>query len=368
MNSCSGSPSPPRQSVHPFVQILKPLAVNFQGGYSPQELRRAYQIPGFADGAGQRIAVVAAYGHPNIAEDLAVFSRHFDLPDADLSVERAGALPEDINPDWALEIALDVEWAHALAPRAQLLLMLSPSSQMEDLMRAVERAASFGADVVSMSWGEDEFPEETDLNRVFQSRIETTFIAAAGDTGGVTVYPSASPQVISAGGTTLRLEEGGGRISETAWSSGGGGPSRYFGIPSFQQNMEGLPALTGGQRGTPDVSFCANPAYGAAVYSSVAYQGSYGWGIAGGTSLAAPCWAAISALIRQQTGSPFSADSLYRLAGGEVYRIPQPAFFDITQGISGQYQAAPGWDFCTGLGSPKADMLLGTGAGEGEEL
>ena len=357
MKNCRCHCRPPARRARPFIKMPQPPSQGFQGRYTPQEIKKAYGFSSGADGSGQTIAVVAASGQPNIASDLSIFSRYFGLPEAEVTVEQIGQAPAAPDPDWALEISMDMEWAHALAPGAGLMLVVSASDRIGDLIQAVDRALVLGADVVSMSWGEDEFPGETALDRVFQNHPETVFVAASGDVGGVPVYPSVSPLVRSAGGSTLQLGASGERLSETAWPSGGCGPSLYFSIPGFQQRMSGISTLTGGRRGTPDVVFCGDPSHGVAVYHSIPYQGSTGWGIAGGSSLAAPCWSALAAAARQ-SGRAFSPDTLYRLAGGDAYRIPQPYFYDITEGSSGPYQALPGWDLCTGLGSPRADALI----------
>lgn len=158
-----------------------------------------------------------------------------------------------------------------------------------------------------------------------------SFVAAAGDQSAVPLYPSVSSQVLSTGGTSLILSSAGVRISETAWYGGGGGPSQFFPIPPAQELMEGIREKTGGMRGTPDVSFCADPDYGVAIYHSASISGASGWGKAGGTSFAAPAWAAVLAGIRQRGGTSNPQD-LYRLAGESQYLEPQPYFIDIVQG------------------------------------
>ncbi|MDD2955294.1 MAG: S53 family peptidase [Oscillospiraceae bacterium] len=357
MNRCSS------RRARPFVSAPVPLSQSFQGGYTPQQIQTAYQFPPSAGGRGQTIALVDAYGQPNIRADLEVFSRRFGLPPATLTIERMGLVPSAPEENWALETSLDVEWAHALAPQARLLLVLAASGRIEDLMQAAAYAASAGADVVSMSWGQDEFSGETQWERVFSAYPDTVFVAAAGDVAAVPVYPSVSPLVLSVGGTTLELNGAGRRVSETAWPGGGGGPSAYFSIPGFQRRMTGILALTGGARGTPDVSFSANPYAGVAVYHSFTYQGGFGWGVVGGSSFSAVAWAAVAAISRQTSGG-FSPTRLYRLAGGGSYRVPQPYFYDITQGGNRLYQAGPGWDLCTGLGSPRMSALpFGLGLG-----
>lgn len=344
------------QQARPFVRLAARLDANFQGGYTPQQIRFAYDFTASSTGLGQTIALITTGNQPNIESDLRFFSSFFSLPEARLTIRRIGSVPENPNPDWALETTLDVEWAHALAPEANLLLVYAASGRIGDLMQAVDLAAGMGADIVSMSWGVEERFGQSALERIFRLYPSVSFVAAAGDQSAVPLYPSVSSQVLSTGGTSLILSSAGVRISETAWYGGGGGPSQFFPIPPAQELMEGIREKTGGMRGTPDVSFCADPDYGVAIYHSASISGASGWGKAGGTSFAAPAWAAILAGIRQRGGTSNPQD-LYRLAGESQYLEPQPYFIDIVQGESRLYQAQKGWDLCTGLGSPRVSRL-----------
>ena len=344
------------RKARPFVRLATRLDENFQGGYTPQQIRSAYDFPANSTGLGQTIALITTGLQPNIESDLSFFSSFFSLPAARLTIRRIGAVPEVLDSDWALETTLDVEWAHALAPEADLLLVYAASDRIGDLMQAADLAAGLGADVISMSWGEQERPGQSELERVFRLYPSTAFVGYAGDQSAVPFFPSTSGLVLSAGGTSLVLSDTGERISEIAWYSGGGGPSQFFSITPAQTRMEGIQEQTNGMRGTPDVSFCADPDYGVAIYHSIEISGSAGWGKAGGTSFAAPAWAAVLAGIRQRGGTALP-QNLYQLAGGIRYLEPQPYFYDIIQVESRLYQARKGWDLCTGLGSPQVSQI-----------
>ena len=237
------------------------------------------------NGAGQTIAIVDAYNDPNIASDLATFDAKFGLPAANLKVvgETGSTKLPTTDAGWSLEISLDVEWAHAIAPGANIVLVEATSASFSDLLTAVSYAANYsGVSVVSMSWGSNEFNGETSYDSYFTSpagHTGVTFVASSGDSG-VTSWPSVSSNVLAVGGTTLTLTSSGGYAGETAWSDSGGGVSKYESLPGYQK-MIGVSA-TG--RVTPDVSYDANPSSGFLVYDSVPGNGSTGWINVGGTA------------------------------------------------------------------------------------
>ncbi len=314
-------------------------------GYEPSQILGAYGISG--TGAGQTIAIVDAYGSPTIYQDLSAFCQRFRLPRANLTVVG----PQGNDPGWALETSLDVEWAHALAPDAAILLVVAQSDSLTDLFAAVQYAAQ-NAQVVSMSWSGDEVPNEAAYDSIFQ-HPGTVFIAASGDSGSGPQYPAASPNVVAAGGTTLYLNHGTGALKfpESAWEGSGGGVSQYELIPSYQAAL----GIGGTNRCIPDVAFAADPNTGVYVYNQ-------GWYVLGGTSVATPSWAAVVALANQERAvkhQPSLTDGhqeLYDLAAtsyGKCYR-------DITTGFNGDFAATPGYDLVTGLGSPKAKKLVPT--------
>lgn len=174
-----------RERQDRFDRLATRLDENFQGGYTPQQIRSAYDFPANSTGLGQTIALITTGLQPNIESDLSFFSSFFSLPAARLTIRRIGAVPEVLDSDWALETTLDVEWAHALAPEADLLLVYAASDRIGDLMQAADLAAGLGADVISMSWGEQERPGQSELERVFRLYPSTAFVGSAGDQSAV---------------------------------------------------------------------------------------------------------------------------------------------------------------------------------------
>ena len=303
------------------------------------------------NGAGQTIAIVDAYDDPNVASDLHKFDVQFGLSDprfTKVSQTGSAAYPS-ANQGWASEIALDVEWAHAIAPGANILLVEARSASMGDLLTAVNYARNYaGASVVSMSWGGGESRSETSYDSYFTTpagHAGVTFVASSGDDGAGVSYPAISPNVLSVGGTLLTLKSGN-YSSETAWSGSGGGVSRYETEPSWQRGVQSY-----GTRTNPDVAFDANPSTGVAVYDS---YGSGGWAVYGGTSIGAPQWAGLIAIVDQGRSTPL------RNATSDIYSIAKASpgdFHDVTSGSNG-YRATAGYDLVTGLGSPVANKLV----------
>ena len=255
-------------------------------GYSPAQVRHAYgfdqvkfgSTPG--DGRGQTIAIVDAYNDPKIKSDLATFDSKFKLPapPSFLVLNQTGRtkLPA-ANGGWAQEISLDVEWAHAIAPKANILLVESTTSGFNDMLQAINYARNrVGVSAVSMSFTFSDFSSEANYDSYFTTPAGHTgvsFVAASGDSGNLSAWPDASPNVLSVGGTSLTLDASNNRLSETAWSGSSGGPSAYEPVPSYQQ---GLPGADPNFRSMPDVSYNANPNTGVAIYDSFAFQGFKG--------------------------------------------------------------------------------------------
>lgn len=342
--------------------------------FTPAQIRHAYgfdQISFSAngrtiagDGTGQTIAIVDAFDDPNIASDLQHFNRVFGLPDSAFTkLSPTGVLPR-ADADWAREISLDVEWAHAIAPGASILLVEAASDSLADLLSAVSFAAQQpGVDVVSMSWGGNEFAGQTQFDHVFTTPAGhngVTFVASSGDGGafsGVS-WPASSPNVLSVGGTALRVLGSNGTYgSESGWSGSTGGFSAFESEPSWQLSLQ-----NSGVRTTPDVSYVGNPSTSVYVYDSYALGAQAGWFALGGTSVGAPQWAALIAIADQGlalSGKPSldgpsqTLPALYSLAQAS----PTAYFHDVTRGFSG-YSALPGYDLVTGLGSPKANALV----------
>lgn len=231
---------------------------------------------------------------------------------------------------WALEISLDIQWAHAIAPGAKILLVEASSNSFLNLM-AAEDYAKTHAQYVSNSWGGSEFSGESSYDSHF-SRTGVSFFVSAGDNGLPAEYPSASPNVISVGGTTLHFDTGHNFTSETGWSDGGGGCSSYETATSAQSSFSQYgQAGCGGSRATPDVALDADPNSGVAVYDNGR------WYTVGGTSASSPMWAARSAV----AGVVVDAAYVY---GNSI------SFRDITSGSNGA-SCLTGFDLCSGRGS-----------------
>ena len=259
-------------------------------GYTPAQIAQAYGFNQITfdggtlkgNGAGQTIAIVDAYVDPNIASDLAKFDSQFGLaaPASFTQYVQQGATT---NAGWALETALDVEWAHAIAPGANIVLVEANNSSLSSLLSAVNYARDLSSvSVVSMSWGASEFSSESAYDSYFTTpagHSGITFVASSGDGGAGTTWPSVSPNVLAVGGTTLSTTASGNYVNETAWSDSGGGVSSFETEPSYQTSVEST-----GKRTTPDVAYDANPNTGFAVYDSVAYAGQSGWFEVGGTA------------------------------------------------------------------------------------
>ncbi|HTQ39327.1 MAG TPA: S53 family peptidase [Pirellulales bacterium] len=344
--------------VTPNLLVVPDANSSTVQGFSPAQIKAAYSFSGItfgstvATGAGETIAIVDAYNDPNIVSDLATFDKQFGLaaPPSFKVVNESGgtSLPQN-DQGWAAEIALDVEWAHSIAPGANILLVEASSANTSDLDKAEDFARNAsGVVVVSNSWGGSEYNGESSEDAHFTSPSGkgVAFTVAAGDDGTGAEYPSASPDVVSVGGTSLRVTSSGSYSSESVWSDGGGGDSRYEGLPSYQTGL-GI-----SNRGTPDVSYDANPNTGVAVYDS---YGSGGWAEYGGTSIGAPQWAGLIALADQ--GRSLAHESSLSNVQDVLYALPKSDFHDITSGSDGN-SAATGYDLASGLGTPIASSVI----------
>jgi subtilase family serine protease len=320
-----------------------PAATTSPTGLSPATVKTAYSFPTSSTaGAGKTIAIVDAYDDPTAESDLGVFSSQFGLPactTANLCFKKVNqtggsALPRK-DSGWALEISLDVQWAHAIAPGAHILLVEASSNSFANLL-AAEDYAKAHAQYVSNSWGASEFSGENSYDSHF-SQSGVSFFVSSGDAGLPAEYPSASPNVVSVGGTTLHFS-GGNFSSETGWSGSGGGCSAYENATSAQSSFSQYGQVScSGKRATPDVSLDADPASGVSVYDTTRYQGQSGWFRVGGTSASSPMWAARSAV------AGAVVNSAYVYGNSITYR-------DITSGNNGA-SALVGFDLVTGRGS-----------------
>jgi subtilase family serine protease len=341
-------------------------------GTTPAQMAVAYGFNLIANqGAGQIVGIVDAFDDPNIEADLGVFSTQFGLPSCTTAngcftkVYASGKKPLP-NPGWGTEISLDVEWVHAMAPQAAIVLVEAASSSNANLFSAVDVAVSKGASVVTMSFGGAESAQETSFDSHF-TVPGVVFFASAGDGGNGAEYPAASPFVVGVGGTTLSIQSDGTYISETAWSctgpreceiagGTGGGTSTVEPEPAFQSAVQAT-----GFRTVPDISYDANPSTGVPVYDSF-HEG--GWLQVGGTSMASPQWAALMAIVNssrvtngQSLMNTSSANNILTALYGSTADLN-----DITSGTNGKCgapcTAGSGYDEVTGLGSPRASALI----------
>jgi subtilase family serine protease len=336
-------------------------------GTLPAQIRHAYGVDQLSyTGAGTTIAIVDAYDDPKVLSDLQAFDARFGLPNPKFTkLNQNGAtspLPA-VNNAWAPEIALDVEWAHAIAPGADILLVEANAATVTAMFTAVRTAASRpGVVAVSMSFGTPEFLNEASYDPTFRTpsgHTPVTFLAASGDEGAPPVYPSTSPNVISVGGTTTAMTTSGNITSETGWSGSGGGLSAVEPQPSYQL---GVVTQSTSFRTSPDVAYDASPNTGFAVYLTQGNSTSSPWVELGGTSAAAPQWAALIALADQGR----AANGVGALDGRSqvlpmLYSMPQSNFRDITAGGSTglhPLSCGPGYDLVTGRGTPHANLIV----------
>jgi hypothetical protein len=356
--------------------IAKPAVI-----YDPAQIQHAYGFDKVAGvgaagaGAGQTIAIIDAYDNPNAKADLQLFDTQWGLadPPSFSKVEQiVNGLPPSVDEGWALESSLDVQWAHAMAPAANIMLVESASADLSDLLGAVDYASANGASVVSMSWGSGEFSGEASNDSHF-GVAGITYVAASGDNGAFygLSWPAAASNVVSVGGTSLNLTSSGNYSSESGWSGSGGGSSAAETRPSYQSaylssHTNSVPSsiLKHNTRLNPDVAYNADPNKGYYVYDSTPYSGSTGWWQVGGTSAAAPQWAAIMAIVDQvrgangqsSLGSTATLTALYGALSANATTYASD-FHDVKTGNNG-YRAGTGFDLVTGLGSPQVANVV----------
>lgn len=347
--------------------------------YSPVQVAKAYAFPSAATGSGQCIGIVELGGGYNAA-DLNSFFSNLGIPIPKVtavSVDGATNSPtgDPSGPDG--EVGLDIEMSGAIAPGAQIAVYFAPNTDQGfiDSVAAAVHDATLKPSIISISWGgpEDTWTAQSRdaLNSACQdaATMGVTVLAASGDdgasdgstSGAPTVdFPAASPYVVSCGGTKLTIS-GAAISSEQAWNelsanegATGGGVSQVFALPSYQQSAN-VPKAPNGfvGRGVPDVAADADPETGYNVF--VDGQQS----VIGGTSAVAPLWAGLLALVNQSLGTNVGYVNPL-LYSAKV----EPAFHDITSGSNGDYSAGPGWDACTGLGSPNGAALVTALRGE----
>ena len=348
------------------------------GCFNPQTIRAAYGIQAVLDqgitGKGRTIVIIGAFDDPKLNADLATFDTAFGLPQITVTPLQPFGVPPTpttkVQVNFSVEIAIDVEWAHAIAPDAAIVLVESKSEKDADLVAATMYAVDNNlGDVITQSFGEAEMcatPAVLAQQRaVFQKAgdLGITVFASSGDKGAgrqacndpnslvfSVSTPASDPDVTAVGGTHLVAGAGGTYESESAWSSSGGGFSTLYRRPGYQAPLQ---KDNNKARGVPDV------AYAAEFY--VAWWMGRG-AVVAGTSAGAPQWAGIIALVDQAAGRRLGAinKSLYHIGKSDAY---SSAFNDITSGANtfagaNVFEAKPGWDAVTGLGTPKVANLI----------
>ena len=368
----------PAATLVPTYVALGPLAGAVPVGLSPTQIRHAYGFDQITfnngavrgDGSGETIAIVDAFDDPSIASDLAVFDSQFGLPAPGFTKVGINAFGQastssfpTADAGWAGEIELDVEWAHAVAPGANILLVEANSASNTDLLRAVDYARNQpGVVAVSMSWGGAETLNEANNDSHFTTpagHTGVTFFGSSGDSGSPAIWPALSTHVVAVGGTTLSVGSTGNYLGESGWSGSGGSRSKYLSQPSYQVGLtihNGSTIISAnGKRTGPDVSYDASPNSGVAVYGSFGWGG---WAQVGGTSAAAPQWAGLMAIVDQgrALAGKTSMDGFTQTLPA-LYKLPSIDFHDITSGSNG-FSAGPGYDLVTGLGTPIANLVV----------
>ncbi|HUZ25442.1 MAG TPA: S53 family peptidase [Streptosporangiaceae bacterium] len=390
--------------------------------YEPAQIEQAYHLPALyrrgVTGAGQTIVIVDSYGSPTVARDLAVFDRTAGLaaPPSLRVIQPAGKVapyrPTGNREGWAGETDLDVEYAHAIAPGASILLVETPTSENEgttgfpQIVKAEKYViAHHLGGVISQSFSatEETFASRSALLNLRGAYVEAaragvTVLTASGDSGAadvryngstyylhaVTSWPDSDPLVTGVGGTQLHLAAAGPPRPATAWNdtysvatnqyivgntgpnplAGGGGRSVIFGRPAYQ---DGVVAVVGSRRGVPDISMSAACNGAADMYQSFPGQPA-GWYPTCGTSEATPEFAGIVALADQVAGRPIGLINpyLYRLSalhaagiadvvsGGNTVSFRQGGKFHTVRG----FRAGPGYDLASGVGTVNGALFV----------
>jgi subtilase family serine protease len=330
-------PRPRRRALRPTLDRLDERCL--LAALTPAEVTHAYGLDAVTfddggqtikgNGSGETIAIVDAFHDPTLVSDLHTFDQAFGLADPALSqINLAGGR---VDSGWDQEEALDVEWTHAIAPGANIVVVEARSANTKDLMTAVNVARNLpGVVAVSMSWGGGELSSQLPSDSRFTTpagHTGITFFAASGDEGSIggAEWPASSTRVVAVGGTTLLTSAAGNYLGETVWAGTSGGLSRFESEPAYQHNVQGT-----GRRSTPDVAFLADPATGVAVYATDPTTGFGSWFQVGGTSVGAPAWAAILAIVDQGRaiegkpsldGATQTLPALYSVASNDFHKV-----------------------------------------------
>lgn len=397
------------RELSPLDETVTPMATGSAvSTYSPAQIRAAYSLPALPAtgialtaaqaaqfGAGQTIYIVNAKHNPNVAAELAAFNQKFGLPTCSTqAIAITAALPLPAAPvsgcqlsivyntaaggmtsaapgydsGWATEISLDVQWAHATAPLARIILIEAADASINNLLGGIKLANAMGPGAVSMSFGTLEGSWTASVDAAFNGS-NMTYLAATGDSGAAVSWPSVSTKVVAVGGTSLTYS-GTGTRSEAVWSGTGGGTSLYTLKPIYQSNVvPGMGTYSG--RAVADVAFNADPATGQYVATMAPGSSTVNWISAGGTSLATPQWAGLIAIANASRALSAKAalGSPHAVLYSQIAAVPgtyASAFADITKGLNGACTicvSSTGYDTPSGLGTPNVSNLVSTLSG-----
>ena len=391
-------------------ETATPMATAIVGAvHTPAQIRAAYGLPALPPvgstisaavaatlGAGQTIYLVDAYHDATALSDLNAFSAKFGLPTcSNVAIASTAALPLAKPPSsctfsqvystlatsgtmtsvapvynavWAPESKLDVQWAHAIAPLARIVLIEMPSSMSNAILGANKLAARMGSGVVSMSFGSAEAAWGPTVDSYFAG-AGMTYVAAAGDSGSQVLWPAVSPNVVAVGGTSLNWSGSGSRY-EAAWTQGGGGMSAYVPLPAWQSGVTPAGGSALVRRAVPDVAFDANPYTGEYVALTLPGAATV-WSGYGGTSIAAPQWAGLIAVgnAMRAAGGKAALGDIHSLLYKSIATVPgtyASNLGDVVDGTNGKCatcRAGTGFDQATGWGTPNSAQLLQTLSG-----
>jgi subtilase family serine protease len=381
-----------------------PAAAAITGAvYTPAQIRAAYGLPNLPAvgaslsatqaanlGAGQTLYIIDAYHDASALTDLNLFSARFGLPACTSApVATGAALPLAAAPSsctlsvvyatssgtmtatapaylssWAPESKLDVQWAHAIAPLARIVLIETADAMTNNLLGGIALANRMGSGVVSMSFGLADPGWASTVDSKFTT-AGMTYVAATGDVGGKVDWPAVSPNVLAVGGTAMNWTPSTSTRYELAWANGGGGVSAYGTVPSWQTGVT-LAGAKLAHRAVADVSFNASPMTG--QYVALTLPGaSTVWAAYGGTSIGSPQWAGVLAVanaVRKASGKAALGD-VHNLLYGSIGAVPgnyAAAFGDVLSGTNGTCGSActagTGYDAPTGWGTPNVNALM----------
>ncbi len=358
------------QNAIPLINYIPSTNSNGEPPYVPQNIWSAYNLTNYSTkygGAGETVAIIDAYGSQFLSYDLSVFDGINNLLPANISIYEPLGPVTQTNFNWSIETSTDVEWVHAMAQKAHILLVVVPTASSQFLQEAINLTIENGmANVISLSWGLSENEMSPGVLSEYSASFKMaaldhiTVVAASGDhgafNGGNTLqvnFPASSPYVTGVGGTSLIAKDG--VFSQTAWGGGsgkssygsGGGFSTVFSAPGWQDPY----GYNNTMRGVPDVSLDASTQPGVIVI-----DGNYEYSV-GGTSIAAPMWAGMIAILDQMSGHSlgFLNPLLYQISRTNYYG---KALVSVSNGTNGYYHANYGWNPVTGLGTPNLGWMV----------